>query len=143
MDGGKKYLTTKPPTKNCPKPRERASKNWLKIGLTRPLIFGIGLPSINVANTNDKRGVGKLLHTLIVSLGKKWTAPNGPIDIPKIPDKTAIGNPNLSSWTARLSFLPKIKKKNIARNPKKLINREFEKIKLLFKEKIFNDFRNI
>jgi len=27
MVGGKKYLTTKPPTKNCPKPRERASKN--------------------------------------------------------------------------------------------------------------------
>ena len=27
IDGGKKYLTTRPPTKNCPKPRERASRN--------------------------------------------------------------------------------------------------------------------
>ena len=106
--GGKKYLTTKPPTKNCPKPRERASKNWLKIGLTKPLIFGIGLPIIKVAKTNDKRGVGKLLQTLIVSLGKKCIAPNGPIDMPNIPDITAIGSPNLSSWTASFNLLPKI-----------------------------------
>jgi len=55
-------------------------------------------------------------------------APNGPIDIPKIPDITAIGKPNLSSCTASLNFLPKINKKNIINNPKKLIKREFEKI---------------
>ena len=93
--------------------------------------------------TNDKSGVGKLLQTFIVSFGKKCIAPNGPIDIPKIPDITAIGNPNLSSCTAILSFLPKINKKNIINNPKKLINREFEKISLFCIEKIFNDFKNV
>ena len=90
----------------------------------------MGLPIIKVANTNDKRGVGKLLQTLIVSLGKKCIAPNGPIDIPKIPDITAIGSPNLSSLTANLSLLPKIKKKNIIKIPKQLITREFEKTSL-------------
>ena len=106
-------------------------------------MLGIGLPIIKVANTNDKRGVGKLLQTLIVSFGKKCIAPNGPIDIPKIPDITAIGKPNLSSCTASLNFLPKINKKNIINNPKKLIKKEFEKISLFCKEKIFNDFKNI
>ena len=101
----------------------------------------MGLPIINVAKTNDKRGVGKLPQTLIVSFDKKCIAPNGPIDIPKIPDITAIGNPNLSSCTAILNFLPKIKKKNIINKPKKLINREFEKISLLCREKIFTDFK--
>ena len=72
---------------------------------------------------------------MIVSFGKKCIAPNGPIDIPKIPDMTAIGNPNLSSWTASFNFLPKINKKNIINNPKKLINREFEKISLFCREK--------
>ena len=57
----------------------------------------MGLPIIKVAKTNDKRGVGKLLQTFIVSFGKKCIAPNGPTDIPTIPDITAIGNPNLSS----------------------------------------------
>ena len=57
----------------------------------------MGLPIIKVAKTNDKRGVGKLLQTLIVSFGKRCIAPNGPIDIPKIPEITAIGSPNLSS----------------------------------------------
>ena len=94
-------------------------------------MFGIGLPIINVAKTNDKRGVGKLLQTFVVSLDKKCMNPNGPIDIPAIPEITAIGNPNRSSLTASLNFLPKINKKNIINNPKKLINREFEKI---FKE---------
>ena len=77
----------------------------------------MGLPIIKVAKTNDKRGVGKLLQTLIVSLGKTCIAPNGPIDIPKIPDITAIGSPNLSSWTASFNFLPKINKKKIIKNP--------------------------
>ena len=90
---------------------------------------------------DSKRGVGKLLQTSIVSFGKKCIAPNGPIDIPKIPDITATGNPNRSSWTANLNFLPKINKKNIINNPKKLIKREFEKISLFCKEKIFNDFK--
>ena len=103
----------------------------------------MGLPIIKVAKTNDRRGVGKLLQTLIVSFGKKCIAPNGPIDIPKIPDITAIGNPNLSSCTASFSFLPKINTKNIVNNPKKLIKREFEKISSFCKEKIFNDFKNI
>ena len=143
MDGGKKYLTTKPPTKNWPKPKESASKNWLMIGLTKPFIFGIGLPIIKVAKTNERRGVGKLLQTLIVSFGKKCIAPNGPINIPKIPDKTAIGSPNLSSWIASFNLLPKIKKKNITKNPTQLISREFEKISLFWREKIFNAFKNI
>tara|TARA_B100000614_G_scaffold234058_1_gene229767 strand:+ start:332 stop:643 length:312 start_codon:yes stop_codon:yes gene_type:complete len=103
----------------------------------------MGLPIIKVAKTNDKRGVGKLLQTLIVSFGKRCIAPNGPIDIPKIPDITAIGSPNLSSWTASLNLLPNIKKKNIINNPRKLINREFEKISLFCREKKFNDFNNI
>jgi len=103
----------------------------------------MGLPIIRVAKTNDKRGVGKLLQTLIVSFGKKCIAPNGPIDIPKIPDITAIGNPNLSSCTASLNFLPKIKKKKIIKNPKQLINIEFEKISLFCREKIFNDFKKV
>ena len=90
----------------------------------------MGLPIIKVAKTNDKRGVGRLLQTLIVSFGKKCIAPNGPIDIPNIPDMTAIGKPNLSSCTASLNFLPKINKKNIINNPRKLIKREFEKISL-------------
>ena len=34
-------------------------------------------------------------------------------------------------------------KKNIINNPKKLINREFEKISLFCIEKLFNDFKNI
>ena len=97
------------------------------MGLTRPLIFGIGLPIINVAKTNDRRGVGKLLHTFVVSLDKKCIKPNGPIDIPMIPEMTAIGNPNLSSLTASLNFLPKLNKKNIVKNPKRLISSEFEK----------------
>ena len=91
-------------------------------------MFGIGLPIINVAKTNDKRGVGKLLQTFVVSFDKKCTIPNGPIDIPAIPEITAIGNPNLSSLTASLNFLPKVNKKNIVKNPKKLINIEIEKI---------------
>ena len=98
------------------------------MGLTKPLMLGIGLPIIIVAKTNDKRGVGKLLQTFVVSLDKKCTNPNGPINIPAIPEMTAIGNPNLSSFTASLSFLPKVNKKNIVKNPKKLITREFEKI---------------
>ena len=57
----------------------------------------MGLPIIKVAKTNDKRGVGKLLHIFIVSFGKKCINPNGPMDIPTIPDITAIGNPNLSN----------------------------------------------
>ena len=103
----------------------------------------MGLPIINVAKTNDKRGVGKLLQTLIVSFGTRCITPNGPKDIPTIPDMTAIGSPNLSRLTASLNLFPKIKRKNIIRNPKKLINREFEKISLFCKEKIFNDFKNI
>ena len=103
----------------------------------------MGLPIIKVAKTNDKRGVGKLLQTLIVSFGKTCIAPNGPIDIPKIPDITAIGSPNLSSLTANLNLFPKIKKKNIIKNPKKLINSEPEKISLYCSEKIFNDFKSI
>ena len=75
MDGGKKYLTARPPTKNCPKPKERASKNWFTMGLTKPFILGIGLPIIKVAKTKDKRGVGKLLQTLVVSLDKKCIRP--------------------------------------------------------------------
>ena len=63
--------------------------------------------------------------------------------MPNIPDITSIGNPNLSSCTASLSFLPKINKKNIIYNPKKLSKREFEKISLFCREKIFNDFKNI
>ena len=106
------------------------------MGLTKPFIFGIGLPIINVAKTNDKRGVGKLPQTLVVSLDKKCTKPNGPIDIPAIPEITAIGNPNLSSWTASLNFLPKVNKKNIVKNPKKLIIREsveiFNEIKTFY-----------
>ena len=100
----------------------------MKIGLTKPFMFGIGLPIIKVAKTNDKRGVGKLLQTFVVSFDKKCTTPNGPIDIAEIPEITAIGNPNLSSWTASFNFLPKVNKNNIVKNPKKLINREFEKI---------------
>ena len=48
--------------------------------------------------------------------------------MPAIPEITAIGNPNLSNWTASLNFLPKIKKKNMVKKPIKLIKREFEKI---------------
>jgi len=86
-----KKIQTKLNKKN---PELGQTKNSAKLVL---FIFGIGLPIIKVAKTNDKRGVGKLLQTFIVSFGKKCIAPNGPIDIPKIPDMTAIGNPNLSS----------------------------------------------
>ena len=105
------------------------------MGLTRPLTLGMGLPIINVAKTNDKRGVGKLLQAFVVSFDKKCTNPKGPIDIPTIPEITAMGNPNLSRLTASLNFLPKVNKKNIVKNPKKLINREFEKI--------FNEVKSI
>ena len=57
----------------------------------------MGLPIINVANTKDKSGVGKLLHTFVVSFDKTWIRPKGPMDMPAIPEITAIGNPNLSS----------------------------------------------
>ena len=88
----------------------------------------MGLPIIKVANTKDKRGVGKLLQTFIVSFDKTCIRPNGPIEIPMIPDITAIGNPNRSSWTASFNLFPKIKKKHIIKNPKKLSSKEFEKI---------------
>ena len=61
------------------------------MGLIKPLIFGIGLPIIKVANTRDKRGVGKLLQTFVVSLDKIFINPYGPIDIPTIPEITAMG----------------------------------------------------
>ena len=67
------------------------------MGLIKPLIFGIGLPIIKDAKTRDKRGVGKLLHTFVVSLDKILINPLGPIDIPTIPEITAMGNPNLSN----------------------------------------------
>ena len=51
--------------------------------------------------------------------------------IPATPEITAIGNPNLSNFTASLNLFPKMRKKHIIKNPKKLINKEFEKI-LLF-----------
>ena len=90
-------------------------------------MLGIGLPIINVANTRDKRGVGKLLHKFVVSFDKTLNKPQGPIVMPKRPEITAMGNPNLSNWTASLNLLPKIKKKTIIKNPNKLIIREFEK----------------
>ena len=60
--------------------------------------------------------------------------------MPAIPEITAIGNPNLSNWTASLNFLPKIKKKNMVKKPIKLIKREFEKISLFCRREIFNYF---
>ena len=108
------------------------------MGLSKPFILGIGLPIIKVAKTKDKRGVGKLLHTFVVSFDKTCIRPKGPIDMPTIPEITAIGNPNLSSWIASRNLLPKIKKKNIDKKPKKLIKKEFEKILLFCREKIFN-----
>ena len=50
----------------------KANRNWLKIGLTKPFTFGIGLPIIKVAKTNDNRGVGKLLQTFIISSGSNF-----------------------------------------------------------------------
>ena len=58
--------------------------------------------------------------------------------MPTMPEITAIGNPNLSNWTASLNFLPKIKKKPITKNPNRLIKRESEKIFRLRRREIFN-----
>ena len=58
--------------------------------------------------------------------------------MPAIPETTAIGSPNLSNLTASFNLLPKIKKKPIITNPKKLIKSEFEKISLFCSMEKFN-----
>ena len=49
-----------------------------------------------------------------------------------------MGSPNLSNLTANFNLLPNIKKKDIIKNPVKLIKREFEKISLFCRKEIFN-----
>ena len=52
----------------------------------------LNLKTIRFKPTNDSPE-----KSVVVSFDKTWIRPKGPIDIPAIPEITAIGNPNLSN----------------------------------------------